>query len=81
MWPCSRGILVLNGNSETGSHVWSNHDYFIYTSAHGIVKIDVKNWNNLLEKIVFLQTYATCTELPSDISTMVVKGIYWVSQK
>ena len=58
-------VLILDGNSEIGAHVWSNLCYLICLRH----LIRSKTVTNLIFPI-FLHACATCSKLPSDISNM-----------
>ena len=59
-------VLILDGNSEIGAHVWSDIGYSIRLS-HLFSARAITN-------LILLHTCATCSELPSNISTMVLSG-------
>ena len=57
-------LLILNGNSENGAQVRNNLCYLIR----------LRHLIRAREKTIFLHACARCSELPSNISTMI--GIY-----
>ena len=56
-------VLISDGNSEIGSHVWSNHCYLLCL-RHSIQIFFLRKY------VFFLHACATCSELPSNISTV-----------
>ena len=66
------GTYILDGNSEIGAHVRRNICYLI-CSRHLIKSRAVTNQKkNLLQKGLFLYAYATCSELSSYLSTILI---------
>ena len=57
-------VLILDGSSEHGAHIWSKSDIWICLMHQSSSPF-------FLEKTYFFHTCATCLELPSYISTMV----------
>ena len=62
-------VLILDGNSEKGLHFRSNFCYLI-CFRHMIRSRAIKSLIFFQKRLTFLHTCATCSKLPSEISTM-----------
>ena len=60
-------VLILDGNSEIGTHVRRNLWYFIYLGYWEQSQI---GFSFSIIEVYFLHTCATCSDLPSNVSTM-----------
>ena len=64
-------ILLLDSNSEIGAHVWSEIGNLICLRYLSRSKA-VVNLKCTLRNTCFLHTCATCSELPSNLSAMIL---------
>ena len=62
-------VLILDGNSLIGAHVWRN-DCYSTCSRHLVTSRAVTNRIFYLKSPFFLHACVTCYELPSNIDTM-----------
>ena len=62
-------VHISDGNSSMGGHVKSNY-YYLICLKHLIWSRTVTNPVLFKEIPIFLYVYATCSELPSNMSTM-----------
>ena len=58
-------VLKLDCSSEIGAHMWGDLGYLIW-----LFNLFRSRTVTHQKRSVFLTTYATCSKLPSDISTM-----------
>jgi len=61
-------VLMLDGKSKIGAHVCSNIDYLIWL-RYICLDPAITNMIFLPERLIFLHSCATRSELPSNIST------------
>ena len=64
-------VVILDGNSEIGSNVIRNLHYLI--CLRQLIRSQAESQNNSFfhhKRQVFLHSSATCSELPSNLSTM-----------
>ena len=67
-------VLILDGNSEIDAHVRSNLCYVI-SSGHSNRYRSVTNLMFYPKRPVFFHACATCSEIPSNISAMLMTVI------
>ena len=72
-----RMVLILDGNSLRGAHVRRNICY----STCSRLFITSRAVTNRVFLTILLHACATCNELPSNISTMVIRGLIYKGPK
>ena len=63
-------VLILDGNSEIGAHVWSDLGYLIRLIC--LMHIKQSKIFFLQIRPIFRHACAICSELPSNLSTMIL---------
>ena len=66
-------VLILDGNSEIGAQVKSNFCYLIFL-RHLVGSRVATNSIVFSKKAFFLHACAACSELPSNVSTIIQRG-------